>query len=364
MSYLHVQWLPAAEIEAMNVKAKQTLNRYLSKLDRGDPGTPEVPRHSRGSTLNLPPRRSLTHHRTLGRQDGELDPTWTELERILDVREEEVTEVVDEHTPPPPVTRSDGPDNNNDDDGVVDLGTSSSAAAATTLTTAAPVRKSFSESGFRGGGGDGEAEKEANDAQMKTIASAFSATERCRHVLERVWDDGFSVGFVDPVDTEMYDDYLDVVDQPMCLRDVKEKLERGDYKGYNGHVKFANDVRLIWRNCKLYNLYRSQIWYTAHALSMLFERLFQGWVTSFIDGSIPITDPLGQPWESSCRACLYEGDDDQMILCDHCDAAFHTYCLKPKLAKVRVCCLSLPLTPHFRRTGQDGTAVASTRRHR
>ena len=87
----------------------------------------------------------------------------------------------------------------------------------------------------------------------------------------------------------------------------------------------------------MYNLYRSQIWYTAHALSMLFERLFQGWVTSFIDGSIPITDPLGQPWESSCRTCLYEGDDDQMILCDHCDAAFHTYCLKPKLAKVRVC---------------------------
>ena len=286
----------------------------------------------------------------------------------MDVREEEVTEVVDEHTPPPPVTRSDGPDNNNDDDGVVDLGTSSSAAAATTLTTAAPVRKSFSESGFRsggGGGGDGEAEKEANDAQMKTISSAFSATERCRHVLERVWDDGFAVGFIDPVDTEMYDDYLDVVDQPMCLRDVKEKLERGDYKGYNGHVKFANDVRLIWRNCKLYNLYRSQIWYTAHALSMLFERLFQGWVTSFIDGSIPITDPLGQPWESSCRTCLYEGDDDQMILCDHCDAAFHTYCLKPKLAKVRGC------LSHGRRSsaGQarprpDRCCFDATRRHR
>ena len=122
--------------------------------------------------------------------------------------------------------------------------------------------------------------------------------------------------------------------QPMCLRDVKDKLERGDYKGYNGHLKFANDVRLIWRNCKLYNLYRSQIWYTAHALSMLFERLFQGWVTSYIDGSIPISDPLGQPWESSCRTCLYEGDDDQMILCEHCDAAFHIYCIKPKLTKV------------------------------
>ena len=73
MSYLHVQWLSAAEVEAMNMKAKQVglgrpgkpnrktvqarqpphlpppptpppqaLNRYLSKLDRGDAGTPEV----------------------------------------------------------------------------------------------------------------------------------------------------------------------------------------------------------------------------------------------------------------------------------------------------------------------------------
>ena len=28
-------------VEAMNPKAKQALHRYLSKLDRGDPGTPE-----------------------------------------------------------------------------------------------------------------------------------------------------------------------------------------------------------------------------------------------------------------------------------------------------------------------------------
>jgi hypothetical protein len=34
-----------------------------------------------------------------------VDPTWTEVERVLDVRDEEVTEVVDEHQPPPPVTR-------------------------------------------------------------------------------------------------------------------------------------------------------------------------------------------------------------------------------------------------------------------
>ena len=123
----------------------------------------------------------------------------------------------------------------------------------------------------------------------------------------------------------------DVIERPMCLRDVKNKLEAGDYSKYMQHTKFALDMRLIWRNCKLYNLYRSQIWYSAHALSMMFDRLFQGWVSSFSDGTIPISDPLGTPWETSCRHCLEETDDEQMMLCDHCDAAYHIYCLDPPL---------------------------------
>jgi hypothetical protein len=93
-------------------------------------------------------------------------------------------------------------------------------------------------------------------------------------------------------------------------------------------------MRLIWRNCKLYNLYRSQIWYSAHALSMMFERLYQGWVTSFSDGTISISNPIGMPWETACRACQAEDDDDQMMLCDHCDAAYHIYCLNPPLEVV------------------------------
>jgi hypothetical protein len=52
--------------------------------------------------------------------------------------------------------------------------------------------------------------------------------------------------------------------------------------------------------------------YSAHALSMMFERLFQGWVSSYSDGTVPITDPLGTPWETSCRGCLEEEDDDHV----------------------------------------------------
>ena len=55
--------------------------------------------------------------------------------------------------------------------------------------------------------------------------------------------------------------HTDVIERPICLRDVKNKVEAGDYSKYMQHTKFAQDMRLIWRNCKLYNLYRSQIWY-------------------------------------------------------------------------------------------------------
>ena len=41
LSYLHVQWLTAQEIEAMNSRSKQLLVRYMNKLDRGEPGVPE-----------------------------------------------------------------------------------------------------------------------------------------------------------------------------------------------------------------------------------------------------------------------------------------------------------------------------------
>lgn len=108
-------------------------------------------------------------------------------------------------------------------------------------------------------------------------------------MLEKLWDDPYSSSFQHPVDMQLYErglpGYLDTVSTPMCLQDVVDKLDAGVYK--NQHLnKFANAMRLIWNNCKIYNLFlhKSQIWYCAPALSLQFERLFQAWVYVVLRG--------------------------------------------------------------------------------
>lgn len=41
------------------------------------------------------------------------------------------------------------------------------------------------------------------------------------------------------------------------------------------------------------------------------------------------------PWEEGvCKICGIDKDDDSVLLCDTCDAEYHTYCLIPPLARI------------------------------
>jgi len=106
---------------------------------------------------------------------------------------------------------------------VIDLGTTATAAVI-----AGPIRQSFASQSSQpsaltvarnssrtslGGGDKDDDEDEAE--QETTVASKYCALDRCRKVLERLWDDPFAVSFIEPVDTDQYDDYLDVVEQGM-----------------------------------------------------------------------------------------------------------------------------------------------------
>jgi len=289
MSYLHCQWLSAHEIDTMSARSKMALNRYLNKIDKGDPTAQE---------------------------DGEFDPSFTEIEKILDMREEEVYESVEDEAPE-----------------VVEAGSVAPPPLASTTAPSTPAHNTRGSLSTPDLSLCAPRVNEDGDEVVLLRSQIWQPQERCRRVLDRLWEDPYASSFRYPVDTEEYDDYLDVVAEPMSLEDVRKKLESGAYKGQQ-YTKFAMDVRQIWKNCKVYNLHKSQIWYCAHALSLVFERLYQAWVLSFQEGLVYMTDPVARPWESTCRSCLKDGQDDLMLLCDHCDAGYHIFCLNPPLSAV------------------------------
>jgi len=71
-------------------------------------------------------------------------------------------------------------------------------------------------------------------------------------------------------------------------------------------------------------------------MSKQFERLYQAWVINFKDKHLRWVEPKARPWELSCRATdgACKSNDDNMIVCDHCDAMYGMKCLKPPLKHV------------------------------
>lgn len=59
--------------------------------------------------------------------------------------------------------------------------------------------------------------------------------------------------FLLPVNTSLYPDYVDVLQQsgctPISLADIEENLECGVYPN---HKAFFADVKRIWKNCKVH----------------------------------------------------------------------------------------------------------------
>jgi histone acetyltransferase len=62
--------------------------------------------------------------------------------------------------------------------------------------------------------------------------------------------------FREPVKPEDAADYREVIEQPMDLRTMGEKLENGEYANLE---QFVDDAQLIFDNCRFYNV-EDSIW--------------------------------------------------------------------------------------------------------
>lgn len=145
-----------------------------------------------------------------------------------------------------------------------------------------------------------------------------------------------------------------MVSRPLDFRTIDLRLAAGAYGG--SHEAFLEDVRELWSIVR--NAFGDQpdLVELAETLSQNFESLYENEVISLvgkfselaklqclnaemrkeIDDLLSSTNVIPKaPWdEGVCKVCGIDRDDDSVLLCDTCDAEYHTYCLNPPLLRI------------------------------
>lgn len=144
--------------------------------------------------------------------------------------------------------------------------------------------------------GEGPSPKDAwakvFDQKLSILHSIGGKLKRCRAVLNRLCISPDCEPFLEQVELTNTD-YYAVIKAPMWFGEVYTRLADGTY---DNEFDFAWDVRLIFRNCKEYNLSSSPVYKQADRLSALFEHLFVWWVINIQDRSS--TQPATGLWDS------------------------------------------------------------------
>ena len=82
-------------------------------------------------------------------------------------------------------------------------------------------------------------------------------------ILCSIWNKKISAPFRAPVDLKLYPDYAKVVEQPICLQDIRDKIAAFSYHTMEG---FVNDLKLMVSNSVLYSGDKAPITMTAKKL--------------------------------------------------------------------------------------------------
>ncbi|GAB2222816.1 hypothetical protein Droror1_Dr00016944 [Drosera rotundifolia] len=142
-----------------------------------------------------------------------------------------------------------------------------------------------------------------------------------------------------------------MVSRPLDFRTIDFRLAIGAY--YGSPEAFLEDVRELWNNVQSTYADQPDLVQVAETLSQNFESLYEKEVLSLLKSLkelseselvgteawreilVSVSELPRAPWdEGVCKVCGIDKDDDAVLLCDTCDAEYHTYCLNPPLTRI------------------------------
>ncbi|KAE9449142.1 hypothetical protein C3L33_18950, partial [Rhododendron williamsianum] len=213
--------------------------------------------------------------------------------------------------------------------------------------------------------GEGMAQKPHREKKMKNFVSiADMMMKQCRIILRRVASADSEKVFCNLLgrrlltssdnDDEGILESPAMISRPLDFRTIDLRLAAGAYGG--SHDAFLEDVRELWTHLRTCHSEKPDLVQLAETLSSNFESLYAKEVVSpfqkfvgyaklgclsaelkkEIDDFLVSSSELPKaPWEEGvCKVCGIDKDDVSVLLCDTCDAEYHTYCLSPPLPRI------------------------------
>ncbi|KAI3731469.1 hypothetical protein L1987_62657 [Smallanthus sonchifolius] len=153
------------------------------------------------------------------------------------------------------------------------------------------------------------------------------------------------------------DGNLEMVSRPIDFRTIDLRLDAGSYG--DSHESFIEDVREVMQNLRIKYMNKLKYLELIEKISQKLEDLYEQEVLTlvnktvkYVNGPSSSSDEIKNelnmmfaetiwttvpvaPWEVGiCKICGKDENDHILLLCDRCDAEYHTYCLNPPLQRI------------------------------
>eukprot|EP00736_Rhodelphis_marinus_P009427 Rmarinus@m.22081 len=127
----------------------------------------------------------------------------------------------------------------------------------------------LSETGYKGpedGGGSRGSQSQELDEQLKLRAE-------CKSLVKLLKRHSSAWPFLEPVKADEVPDYFDVIKDPIDLKTLEERLDKGPPFFYKSKEIFVADIRRMVNNCRLYNSSDTVYYQCAGELEKYFDTL-------------------------------------------------------------------------------------------